>query len=202
MVKKKFKREGFVYIEPNLPEPNIIEVEDRDLHEKAHKNFISTDGLTKDIRMQTFSLSIATQFKRLIERQAWYCIYIPNLSKYVSFNKHKLPSGELDHRANFLDWVRAAQHDGGLHFDQTKLDELLKGTEAWKVYRQLMDGSDQDSNTYNFLDSEYFSKIDDKPKSINVRIDEPEETAIKLLEHYKGKNLEKLIDLLKQNLSS
>ncbi|NER04016.1 MAG: hypothetical protein F6K17_16050 [Okeania sp. SIO3C4] len=93
MAKKKFKREGFVYIEPNLPEPNIIEVEDRDLHEKAHKNFISTDGLTKDIRMQTFSMSIAAQFKRLIEREAWYCIYIPNLSKYVSFNKHKLPSG-------------------------------------------------------------------------------------------------------------
>ena len=153
------------------------------------------------MRMQTFSMSIAAQFKRLIEYQVWYCIYIPNLSKYVSFNKHKLSSGELNHKANFLDWVRAAQDDGGLHFDPTKLDDLLKGTEAWKVYQQLMnENHQQDNNSYKFFDSQYLSKIDDKPKSINIKIDEPEETAIKLLEHYQGKNLEKLINILKQNL--
>lgn len=200
MVKNKFKREGFIYIEPNLPEPNIIEVIDHDQHEQAHKNFISTDGLIKDIRMQTFSMSIATQFKKLIERQAWYYIYIPNISKYVSFNKHKLPSGELDHKANFLDWLRAAEDNGGLHFEPTKLDALLKGTEAWEVYQQFMGESNQNTNSHKFLDSQDFSKIDDTPRSINVKIDEPEETAIKLLEHYKGKNLEKLINMLQQNL--
>ncbi|NEP89218.1 MAG: hypothetical protein F6K18_21625 [Okeania sp. SIO2C2] len=86
------------------------------------------------------------------------------------------------------------------YFELTKLDNLLKGTEAWKVYRQLMDGSHQDSNNYKFLDNQYFSKIDEKPKTINVKIDEPEEAAIQLLKHYQGKDLEKLIDLLKQNL--
>ncbi|NER04017.1 MAG: hypothetical protein F6K17_16055 [Okeania sp. SIO3C4] len=63
-----------------------------------------------------------------------------------------------------------------------------------------MSESHQDSNSYKFLDNQYFSKIDEKSKSINVKIDEPEETAIKLLEHYKGKNLEKLIKVLQQNL--
>ncbi len=128
--------------------PTTIELQQQSQHDEAAVHFVRIGSIVEDLREEELELpKLPQKIKEAIEQKVWYRIYIQPLGKYVAFDKHRLSNGELDHQANFLDWVRASHMDGGLHYKPEKLENLLKNTEAWEVYTQLMSQTSQESHT-------------------------------------------------------
>jgi len=114
------------------------------LEEEASRNFFLCGALQNTLDRGLHGLNeFPKLLRQLMERKAWYNIYVEQVHRSVHFDKHKNPDDTLNDRLNFLDFITHRMPEG-LQTKPELIERLLRDDrETLEMFRQIIYPADK-----------------------------------------------------------